>query len=496
MGILFPAAAVRAESDLDEKADRILDQGVLGLVGAQEHFLSLLDPGRTCSSAHPDATEPEPTEVGVYTCDFEEPETSPSPGPESVATPEPSVSPVPVPTTLPTRAELQSLFGRVPGSLILGLSTGNDNYPGRLQQRGPTDLAYDAGHTFDLSFSAIKVFGRDTKLGKRGDAIGFEMGTELYSHPTQVRWDTYGGMIQAQVNSRQAGIPVMMTGADGVARPVFINNVSVADPMKKGQFRQQSLDRQYLDIFKEWNREKFTIVGKVEFSKHITSGKSFGNSLQNFWHRTGGANYTYRDENGLGAPATWTAQTVGRQATMKANGTPGPMMDVVDVSVGPDIPKDPAILEYGSWAGGLGGEIRRTTRMFRGTCELQASLSAHLGVQGDGSKISFDRNSRVQVGGDLGASLLKNKKWNDSKVSLKGGAAVIYFPRTTSVGNFGWNANAEVQGNFHTGSSGNRIQTAIQYRVRGLAGTFQDVDDYDPIARLTVRYIFGGKRKN
>jgi hypothetical protein len=463
-----------------------LNDGAIGLLDSQDAILSGLAPeARACAPDQPEPTVAEPAGVGIYTCEFTEPEASPSPTPSAAASSAEVAAKAPLPKSLPDRAKIQSLFGRIPGSLIFDASSGNDNYPGRTSQRSEHDTAFDFGHTFDLKLSTVKVLGRDSKLGKRGDALGIEVGTELYSQPVASDWSTYHGLIQAQAVQNQTGVPVELKSADGRTRSMYLDNIRAVVPMGKGKFRQESLARNYATLFKEWNREKFTIIGEVTVEKRDTDGKNFANQFQNGWHRAGGAEYTYQDENAQGRSGTVTTQTTGHANTV----------DVVDVSVGPDVPTNPAILEYGSWATSVGTTIRKTKRVFRGTCELQTSLDARLGVQGDAGKITFDRNSRIQLGSMLGTRLIRNRKWDDAKLSLKGGTAIVYFPRATSAGNFGWNAESELQGNFHAGKSGNVFQTAIQFTARGLAGTFQDIDDKDSIFKLSLRYVLVGKRR-
>lgn len=487
-------ASAASASEVVDKADQILSDAAVGLITSQAAISSGVESTASTCSTEVGSGEPRvDEEIGVYSCSFSEaPETTPSPSPSS--SPKESITPLP-----------GELFKSLPGSLIFDLSSGNDNYPGH-SGGGNVDEKKDYGHTFDLKISGAKVLEKKGALGKKGDKIGIEVGTELYSKMPEKNYSTYYKLANARATSKNTGTPYLLKGSDGVVQPVFFRYITVDSP--DGKYPQQSMSRDYLKVFKEWNREKFTIIGEVTLETRDTKAKNFGSRVQNAWHSTGIADYTFVGSGLEGHPGAVTTTPVketppeggtSTQAQPEKYVTIGGI-PVVDFNVEPDILPTEVFDSYGNWATSVGGTVQRKKQIFRGTCELVVSVGAQQGIQGGrrlkpGAKVQYDPNSKVQVGSGIQASLLKNKKWNDSRLTFDSGVALIYFPRPVSGSSWDWNANASIKGNFHTDKQGNIIQTAIQFYGPGLGGAFRDIDDKEAIFNLSVRYILTGKKK-
>jgi len=463
---------------VQETSDQLLKQAAVNALGSQKAILSAVDPAsNSCGSAEPaQVIEPEGG-AGVYECQFSE--VTPQPNPSVSPSPLPAVSQEPV---SPEKAK--ALFSALPGSTLVEWSTANDNYPGHLKPKG--DKRFDMGHTFDMKLSAARILAKDGKLGKRGDKVGVEVGTELYSQDSKLGWDTYNATMNAWSNSDMTGMPVVMADANGNPREVYISGVTY----EKTKDKQQALSRNYAKVFKEWNREKFTVIGAVTVESRDSDGKNFGSKMQNGWHKMGGAKYTYNNDPARGSAGTTTLTPVGNHEGI----------DIVNVSVAPDVVENQSILEYGDWATSVSATAQKKVKFFEGRCQLIASVGTTLGVQGgsnlkSGSKIEFDPNSRVELGSELKGSLIRSKDKQRSLLTASMGGAVVYYPRSFGEKSAGVNANAGLQSDFLVSKNGDRFQTGLQFYAPGSTGIFQSLDDSDKIVQMTVRYVFVGKKK-
>lgn len=465
-------AAPAEHSYVLESSDRLLERAALDVLSSQKTLLSAVKPAETsCGKVVPQSESEPEGGAGVYECAFTE-----------LPDPTPSSSPVPAPSLQPAaREKVKDLFSELPGSTLVEWSTSNDNFPGHLKPKN--DPRFDMGHTFDMKLSVARVLAKDTKLGKRGDKVGVEVGTELYSQDSKLGWDSYNATMDAWANSNNMGIPVVMSDSNGNPRSVFISSVTHEKPKDK----QQALSRNYLKAFKEWNREKFTIIGAVTVESRDLDGKNFGIKMQNGWHKMGGAKYTYNNDSAAGSQGHVTTTSAGQSGMM------GEGVDYVDISVAPDVLENDKILQYGEWASSVTAGVQKKIKFFQGRCELVASVSTTLGVQGP--KVQFDPNSRIQTGLGAKTALIRNNAKDRSLLTLSAGSALVYYPRSFGEKSTGLNANLGLQSDLRASKSGDRIQTGLQFSAPGQTGIFQALDDNDRIVQLTVRYVFVGKKK-
>lgn len=460
-----------------ETSDELLNQAALDALISQKSISTALEPAaHSCGDVSTQSESESEGGAGVYECQFSEVD-------EKVSSPLPS--PSPVPSSEPVSHEkAKDLFSALPGSTLVEWSTSNDNFPGQLKPKG--DPRFDMGHTFDMKLSVARVLAKDTKLGKRGDKLGVEVGTELYSQDSKLSWDTYNATMGAWSESSLMGMPVQIKDANGNPRFVYISSVTHVAPKDK----QQALNRNYLKAFKEWDREKFTIIGAVTVESRDSDGKNFGTKMQNAWHKMGGAKYTYNNDPAAGSTGQSNPTAVGNYNSI----------DVVNVEVAPDVVENETILSYGEWATSVSATAQKKVKFFQGRCQLVTSVGTTLGVQGgsglkSGSKLEFDPNSRMELGTNLKGALVRSKDKERSLLTASTGGAIVYYPRSFGEKNTGLKMNAGLESDFRVSKKGDRLQTGLQFYAPGSTGIFQALDDSDKILELTVRYVFTGKKK-
>lgn len=458
---LFSGEAFAGKSDEGDVPliASLMNEIAVSLSTGLPRTLAVLKPAAPDCNIPPPRLEPKslPTkgEYGIYACEMSN---------DPISSP-PSVSPA-----SSSKPEFRP-FAKVPGLKTAQLYVDNDNIFLGLVQGGN-----DTGYTFGGGITYEQILGKQSQLGKEGDSVGAEVNTQVYSAPAFRDRATTRKLYDDLTTQRLGGTPM------AIANGSWVNKISVqTDP---GDYReQQFLNVNQLKLWKEWDRKTYFVKGAISAESRQTAGSPAGIAIQEKWHKLIHA-YDWKSYSTDG-----TSTVV--EVNQNGDGT-------ADVSVTPGVEKFKEIEKFGKWASTLGIAAGKRVELFQGRCQLQAMVSADVVVQGGTTKgVKLDANSHIAVATDAKVSVLKNKKWNDSRLNLSAGGGVMYFPEKFdgSSESLKYRGNAEIESRFHTGTKGNALGVAIQLFTPGGAGLYQKVDDDDPVMRIAVRYLFGTAKR-
>lgn len=427
-------------------------------------------------------------EIALYSCTIEVDEDalrSSAPDAAPVASASPRVAITPTPNT---RSNVYRPFAHVPGRKTAGMYADNDNLFFDLIRSGD-----DNGYTFAGGLNYEQVLGRRSMLGRRGDVVGVELSTSLYTVYRSPDHGAWNDMAKRTRDSNASGVPLELPDENGVLRPVFVKALHYDPDVPERTARQQFLNVNRLKVYKEWDRKEFFVRGALAFESRQNSGNPVAVRIQDKFHAAIDA-YRWKSYSPDGKPGTTQETKVGVQEL--ANGE---KVDVVELVMTPDVAPEPTLNRFGDWAVTSGIGAGKRIDMFQGRCQLEASVSADLVLQGGKSirKAKLDPNTRIAVESGVKASLLRNAKWNDSLVNLKASGAMMYFPVAFDETSRSWlpRGSAELEVLPHVGKRGNQLGVAFQMFSPGGQGNFQKIDDRDPVLRMAVRFLFGGKSR-
>jgi hypothetical protein len=426
----------------------------------------LSPPSAPCSSSLPvnpiariERENEEAGELGIYSCQIESEPSGPT----------------------EENPDDKRLFSLKPGERRIEFQNSNDNLFLGLVHSGD-----DLGFTFGVGLSYDQALARNSKLGKKGDLIGFELNTQLYTvkaaHDLTLYHELHKKMTRDQASF---GSP-----AETGSNPVWYDAVE-PEGGKLSKRNQQFLNATQLKAYKEWDRKTYFVKGVVGFETRKTSGKPEGVVIQDAWHRMLDI-YRWNSFDPEGHESTIIRKPSDKvDPALEAQGV---RQEKIEVQIGVQPNED--LEKFGKWATSAGGAVGRRAHFFQARCQLEAMVSADLVVQGEYRGVRLDSNSNLAVHGNAQAALLKNKKWGDSRLNLKLGSALMYFPERfdSTHKTLRFRGSGEIESLSHLGKKGDRLGVALQVYTPGGGGTFQKLDDDDPVMRIAFRYLFGSSQ--
>lgn len=408
-------------------------------------------------------------QIGIYSCEMEQ---HTLPLAESPAIPEPSPTP---------GLKKRAYFDAVPGRTTIDFYNTNDQ-----MFLGLTEVAFDRvygndlGRTFDVGFVTTHVLAEDSEIGKKGDVLGVEINTQLYTAKTKHSMKTYSAISDGVLKQQLTGV-----AAEEGDHPIWYNSVGY----KGSNF---GLDQQFLNVvqakaFKDWNRDTYFVKGVVALEKRVTEGTPSGVAIQAKWHDITGS-YHWNTFSDAGRPGV-VKRTPGAKTKPSKLYPDG--VDSEALTVTSDILPNDKFAKFGKWASTVSGAVGKRADFFQGRCRLEAMVSADLVAQGGGpGGLKIDENTNVMVSGIVKAGLFKNHL-----LDLQAGSSVMYFPDRTNpeVTKVAPAGAVSVQTVFPATKNGGRFAMAIQMEGNGGKGRYNELDDKNLVMRVVLSHVFAGE---